>query len=177
MLISTFYFPFFSSIALYMVMILFPQHHSFHQVPSHLLLQLNHWSLGDARAALGAAEKWENMLYSPFCAAVQTVLRYSKGQSLWWKGYFSLYLYFIVSASNSNSRNDLTGTQIRVLDPNPDQNFLSLLEMKRFFHSRAWDTCVLFPVGWFFSQEVFQSSNGRARSSVHQSCPIYIKGE
>lgn len=137
MLISIFYFPFFYSVPLHLGMTLLPRHHCSHQVPSHLLPQLNHWSSGDAKAAWSAAVKWKNMHYSPFCAAGQMLLRYAEWQSLWGKWSFSLYLYFKLLVSNINSRDDLTGTHIRVIDPRPDQNSNSLLEMKCFFQSQA----------------------------------------
>lgn len=107
-------------------MTLLPRHYCIHQVLSHLLLQLNHWSLGNAKAAWDATVKWENTLYSPFYVTVEMLLRYIKWNRVFGKSFFSLYLYFTPLVSNMNSRDDLTGRQVRVIDPRPDQNFYYL---------------------------------------------------
>ena len=101
---------------------------------------------------------------------------YQMEQSLW-KKFFQFVLTFHTLNFKYEFKGWLDWETSQSDRPKTRSEFPFPSRTKLSFVVKTWDTCILFPVGWFFPQEVFEPSHGRTRSSVHQTYPIYIKGE
>lgn len=100
---------------------------------------------------------------------------YQMEQSLW-KKFFQFVLILHTLSFKYEFKGWLDWETSQSDRPKTRSEFLLPSRTKLSFAVKTWDTCILFLVGWFFPREVFEPSHGRTRSSVHQTCPIYIKG-